>query len=243
MDEPDIFYILGNRVRRDLLSHLTCTECYFSFLSSKVSVSSTAVAKHLKIMEREGILKSYEREGPFIGPARKYYNIAISNTYVATVTPNIFWYRGLDIGEGPSEKLERVEIDLTRIPVDGGSLLQMVNSFLELTSELEKILGALQAVESRRDRLMKRIKERYLAEIGDMTQLAILHYLLLYGEATIDELSDRLNLKEREVLVKAQELDRFVPLTIKEGLIKIDGEKLKQKLGGVKYGGEDKGRG
>ncbi len=121
----------------------------------------------------------------------------------------------------------------------------MVNSFLELTSELEKILGgALQAVESRRDRLMKRIKERYLAEIGDMTQLAILHYLLLYGEATIDELSDRLNLKEREVLVKAQELDRFVPLTIKEGgLIKIDGEKLKQKLGGVKYGGEDKGRG
>ncbi|WP_297505104.1 transcriptional regulator [Thermococcus sp.] len=230
MSEPDIFYILGNKVRRDLLSHLTCTECYFSFLSSKVSVSSTAVAKHLKIMEREGILKSYEREGPFIGPARKYYNIAISRTYVTTVTPNLFWYRGLDLGEFSFEK---AEIDLTHIPLEHESLLQMVNSFLELTSELEKILQALQAVESRRDRLMKELKERYLQEIGDMTQLAILHYLLLAGEATIEDLSDRLNLKEREVLVKAQELDKFIPLIIKDGAIKIDEEKLKQKLGGV----------
>ncbi|WP_258084737.1 sulfur metabolism transcriptional regulator SurR [Thermococcus thermotolerans] len=240
MSEPDIFYILGNKVRRDLLSHLTCTECYFSFLSSKVSVSSTAVAKHLKIMEREGILKSYEREGPFIGPARKYYNIAISRTYVTTVTPNLFWYRGLDLGDFSFEK---AEIDLTRIPIEHESLLGMVNSFLDLQKELEKILQALQAVESRRDRLMKEIKERYLQEIGDMTQLAILHYLLLAGEATIEDLSDRLNLKEREVLVKAQELDRFIPLIIKDGTIKIDEKKLKQKLGGVEYAGENKGRG
>ncbi|NJE62338.1 transcriptional regulator [Thermococcus sp. 21S7] len=240
MGEPDIFYILGNKVRRDLLSHLTCTECYFSFLSSKVSVSSTAVAKHLKIMEREGILKSYEREGPFIGPARKYYNIALSRTYVTTVTPNLFWYRGLDLNESPVEK---VSIDLTQIPTDHESLLGMVSSFLELTSELEKILLALQAIESRRDRLMKELKERYLKEIGDMTQLAILHYLLLTGEATVEELSDRLNLKEREVLVKAQELDRFVPLIIKDGTIKIDKDKLNQKLGGVEYAGENKGRG
>ncbi|HDZ36474.1 MAG TPA: transcriptional regulator [Thermococcus sp.] len=236
MTEPDIFYILGNKVRRDLLSHLTCTECYFSFLSSKVSVSSTAVAKHLKIMEREGVLKSYEREGPFIGPARKYYNIGISKTYVTTVTPNLFWYRGLDLGDFSFKK---AEIDLTHIPLEHESLPQIVNSFLELTSELEKILQALQAVESRRDRLMKEIKERYLKEIGDMTQLAILHYILLVGEATVDELSDRLNLKEREVLVKAQELDRFVPLIIKDGTIKIDEERLKQKLGGESDAGED----
>ncbi|NJD99143.1 transcriptional regulator [Thermococcus sp. LS1] len=234
--EPDIFYILGNKVRRDLLSHLTCTECYFSFLSSKVSVSSTAVAKHLKIMEREGILKSYEREGPFIGPARKYYDIAISRTYVTTVTPNLFWYRGLDLGE---PLIEKTEIDLSRIPLEHETLISMVTSFLELTGELEKILQALQAVESRRDRLMKEIKERYLEEIGDMTQLAILHYLLLNGEATIEDLSDRLNLKEREVLVKAQELDRFIPLRIKDGVVKIDEEKLKQKLGGVEDAGED----
>ncbi|AFL94597.1 transcription regulator, ArsR family 5 [Thermococcus cleftensis] len=236
MAEPDIFYILGNRVRRDLLSHLTCTECYFSFLSSKVSVSSTAVAKHLKIMEREGILRSYEREGPFIGPARKYYDIAIAKTYVATVTPNLFWYRGLDLG---GEVIKRTEIDISRIPDEHSSLLEMIHSFHELSVELEKVLQALKAVETRRDALMKEIKERYLKEIGDMTQLAILHYILLVGEATVDELSDRLNLKEREVLVKARELDRFVPLIIKDGAIKIDEERLKQKLGGESDAGED----
>jgi len=236
MSEPDIFYILGNKVRRDLLSHLTCTECYFSFLSNRVSVSSTAVAKHLKIMEREGILKSYEREGPFIGPARKYYDIAIMRTYVATITPNLFWHQGLDLGE-PS--VERVEIDLSRIPEEHENLMEMVDSFLKLRAELEKALNAIQAVESRRDRLMREIKERYLQEIGDMTQLAILHYLLLNGTATVEDLSDRLNIKEREVLQKAEELDKFIPLRIKDGRLEIDGERLVQKVGGVENAGKD----
>ncbi|WP_297477020.1 transcriptional regulator [Thermococcus sp.] len=236
MTEPDIFYILGNRVRRDLLSHLTCTECYFSFLSSKVSVSSTAVAKHLKIMEREGILRSYEREGPFIGPARKYYDIAISKTYVTTITPNLFWYRGLDLGEPLNEG---IDVEVPSEEAKGkGSLTEMVTNFIELNSELENVLRALQAVESRRNVLMRRIKETYLREIGDMTQLAILHYLLLTGGATVEELSDRLNLKEREVLAKARELDRFVPLRIKDGLVKIDEDRLKQ-TGGENDAGED----
>ena len=234
MAEPDIFYILGNKVRRDLLSHLTCTECYFSFLSNKVSVSSTAVAKHLKIMEREGILKSYEREGPFIGPARKYYDIAISRTYVATVTPNLFWYRGLELGETLEGK---IEINLSP-KGEAKDLLDMVAAFMDISSELEKVLTALQAIESRRDKLMSEIKERYLHEIGDMTQLAILHYILLVGEATVDELSDRLNLKEREILAKARELDRFVPLIIKDGVIKIDADRLKQ-TGGENDAGKD----
>jgi len=236
MPEPDIFYILGNKVRRELLSHLTCTECYFSFLSSKVTVSSTAVAKHLKIMEREGILKSYEREGPFIGPARKYYDIAISKTYVTTITPNIFWYRGLDLTERPLEKLT---IDISGAPSGEKDLLKLVNSFLHMTSELEKVLMALQSIESVRDSLMKDIKRSYLEKIGDMTQLAILHYLLLTKKATVEELSDRLNLKEREVIAKAQELDRFIPLKIKEGVIEIDEERLKQKIGGDNNAGED----
>jgi ArsR family transcriptional regulator len=236
MSEPDIFYILGNKVRRDLLSHLTCTECYFSFLSNKMSVSSTAVAKHLKIMEREGILKSYEKEGPFLGPARKYYSIDIAKTYVATITPNIFWYRGLDLG---NERSGEVEINLDLLKENPESLLEMVELFMRATKELEKVLEALRAIESRRDRLMKTIKDTYLNEIGDMTQLAILHYILLNGRATVDELSDRLNLKEREVLQKAEELDRFVPLRIKEGMIEVDEERLKSKLGGETDAGED----
>ena len=224
MGEPDIFYILGNRVRRDLLGHLTCTECYFSFLSSKVNVSSTAVAKHLKIMEREGILKSYEREGPFIGPARKYYDIAISKTYMVTITPNIFWYRSLDLSE---------------VPVEDRPLTDLVGNFLTLSEELNGLLSRIAELESRRNSLMAKIKEKYMKEIGVITQLAILHYVLLNGSATVEELSDRLNLKEREVLQKASELDRFVPLKIKDGVITIDDERLKQKLGGESNAGED----
>jgi ArsR family transcriptional regulator len=130
-------------------------------------------------------------------------------------------------------------VDLTAIPEKHEDLLGEIESFLKLTEELNKILELLRATERRRNGLMKEIKERYLKEIGDMTQLAILHYILLTGGATVDELSDRLNLKEREVLIKAQELDRFLPLIIKDGLIKIDEARLKQKNGGERNAGED----
>ncbi|ADT83633.1 MULTISPECIES: sulfur metabolism transcriptional regulator SurR [Thermococcus] len=226
MSEPDIFYILGNKVRRDLLSHLTCTECYFSLLSNKVSVSSTAVSKHLKIMEREGLLKSYEKEGKFIGPVRKYYKITLSSTYVVTVTPNLFWYRGIKLDEKP--KLKRFEIDLENLEESPNTLQSMVLNLIDANKQLHILLEALKSLESYRDMLVKTIKERYLEEIGDMTQLAILHYLMLYGEATIEDLSDRLNIKEREVIKKAEELNKFVPLTIKDRTIKIDEEKLRK---------------
>ena len=226
MSEPDIFYILGNKVRRDLLSHLTCTECYFSLLSNKVSVSSTAVSKHLKIMEREGLLKSYEKEGEFIGPVRKYYKITLSNTYVVTVTPNLFWYRGIELKEKPD--LRRFEINFENLNPSPDTLQSMVINLLDANKELENLLEALRALESYRDMLVKNIKERYLEEIGDMTQLAILHYLLLYGEATVEGISDRLNLKEREVIKKAEELNKVVPLIIKDNIIKIDEEKLRK---------------
>jgi predicted transcriptional regulator len=231
MSEPDIFYILGNKVRRDLLGHLTCTECYFSLLSSRVNVSSTAVSKHLKIMEREGVIQAYEKEEQLIGPMRKYYKISVSNTYIATITPNLFWYKGISLEREPAkEHLVEYSIDLQKLNLKHENLHEMVNDFLKANEELEEVLAILQKIETYRDWLIKMIKEKYLKEIGDMTQLAVLHYLLLNGEATIEELSDKLNLKEREVLKKAEELSKFVPLIIKDSRVKIDTEALTKSL-------------
>ena len=224
MSEPDIFYILGNKVRRDLLSHLTCTECYFSLLSSKVNVSSTAVSKHLKIMEREGVLKSYEKEEGFIGPTRKYYSIAVSKTFLVTVTPNIFWYKGLNL-ETP-ERFEKFEIKLDELEKSPKDLHAMVKAFVDANKKLEQVVEALRTIESYRNTLMRDLKDKYLREVGDMTQLAILHYLLLYDTTTVEELSDVLNLKEREIREKVEELSRVIPLIIKEDTIKIDKEAL-----------------
>ncbi|HII66562.1 MAG TPA: helix-turn-helix domain-containing protein [Thermococcaceae archaeon] len=224
MSEPDIFYILGNKVRRDLLSHLTCTECYFSLLSSKVNVSSTAVSKHLKIMEREGVLESYEKEEGFIGPTRKYYSIAVSKTFLVTITPNIFWYKGLELDE--PKKLEKLEIKLNELEKSPQDLHSMIKAFINANKKLEQVIEALRNIESYRNNLMKSLKDRYLKEVGDMTQLAILHYLLLYDTASVEDLSDVLNLKEREVREKVEELSRVVPIITEKNIIKIDKEAL-----------------
>ncbi|MFA4641207.1 sulfur metabolism transcriptional regulator SurR [Pyrococcus kukulkanii] len=236
--EPDVFYILGNKVRRDLLSHLTCTECYFSLLSSRVTVSSTAVAKHLKIMEREGILQSYEKEERFIGPTKKYYRISIAKSYVLTLTPDMFWYKGFDLD---GAELKDFQVNLSSLKEDPQGLSEMLSEFLKANRELEKILEAFRAVEAYRNKLIKMIKEEYLKSIGDMTQLAILHYLLLNGEATIEELSDRLNLKEREVREKIEEMSRFIPVKmINDGRVLLDEAKI---IEGGNNGEENPGKG
>ncbi|ASJ15854.1 transcriptional regulator [Thermococcus chitonophagus] len=236
--EPDVFYILGNKVRRDLLSHLTCTECYFSLLSSRVTVSSTAVAKHLKIMEREGILQSYEKEERFIGPTKKYYRISIAKSYVLTLTPDMFWYKGFDLD---GAELKDVHVNLSSLKEDPQGLNEMLSEFLKANRELGKVLEAFRAVEAYRNKLIKMIKEEYLKTIGDMTQLAILHYLLLNGEATIEELSDRLNLKEREVREKIEEMSRFIPVKmINDGRVLLDEAKI---IEGGSDGEENPGKG
>jgi len=57
-------------------------------------------------------------------------------------------------------------------------------------------------------------------------QFAILHYLLLYERATVEQLSDVLNLKEREIRQKINELSKVIPLIIRNDVIEIDKEKL-----------------
>ncbi|MFA4646995.1 transcriptional regulator [Pyrococcus kukulkanii] len=236
--EPDVFYILGNKVRRDLLSHLTCTECYFSLLSSRVTVSSTAVAKHLKIMEREGILQSYEKEERFIGPTKKYYRISIAKSYVLTLTPDMFWYKGFNLD---GAELKDFHVNLSSLKENPQGLSEMLSEFLKANRELGKILEAFRVVEAYRNKLIRMIKDEYLKTIGDMTQLAILHYLLLNGEATIEELSDRLNLKEREVREKIEEMSRFIPVKmINDGRVLLDEAKI---IEGGNNGEENPGEG
>jgi len=55
------------------------------------------VSKHLKTMEREKILRSYEKKGDSKGLIRKYYSIIVSRTFLVTVAPNIFQYKSLDL--------------------------------------------------------------------------------------------------------------------------------------------------
>jgi len=127
------------------------------------------------------------------------------------------------------ERFERFELRLNNLDKSPKSLHSMVKAFIDANKKLDQVIEVLKTIESYRNKLMKSIKERYLKEIGDMTQLAILHYLLLYKKATVEELSDVLNLKEREIKEKAEELSRVIPLSIKENLIEIDEEGLGRK--------------
>lgn len=236
MFELDIFYILGNKVRRDLLSYFICIECYFSFFSNKMSVFLMVVVKYFKIMECEGILKFYEKEGLFFGLVRKYYNIDIVKIYVVIIILNIFWYCGFDFGD---ERSGEVEINFDFLKENFESFFEMVELFMRVIKEFEKVFEVFRVIESRRDEFMKMIKDIYFNEIGDMIQLVIFYYVFLNGRVMVDEFFDRFNLKEREVLQKVEELDRFVLLRIKDGVIEIDEERLKVKLGGEIDVGED----
>ena len=224
MSEPDIFYILKNRERRNLLNHLTYTECYFSLLSRRANASPPTVSKHLKTMEREGILRSYEKKGDSKGPIRKYYSIAASRTFLVTVAPNIFQYKGLDLNA--PEGFGRFEIKLDELDRSPENLHSMIAAFINANRKLDQIVEVLKAIECYRDNLMENIKKTYLKEVGDVIQFAILHYLLLYERATVEQLSDVLNLKEREIREKINELSKVIPLIMRNDVIEIDKEKL-----------------
>jgi len=95
-------------------------------------------------MEREGILRSYEKKGDSKGPIRKYYSIVASRTFLVTVAPNIFQYKSLDLNA--PEGFGRFEIKLDELDKSPENLHSMIAAFINANRKLDQIVEVLKDV-------------------------------------------------------------------------------------------------
>jgi len=107
--------IVGNETRRKILTLLSEEPHYVSQIARKLDVTQPAILRHLQILERSGLIESFNVSNP-LGAARKYYKICDSFQLEIALNP-----QGFKVKEGLKrtrcmkylDKLKMIE-ELTR---------------------------------------------------------------------------------------------------------------------------------
>jgi ArsR family transcriptional regulator len=88
-NDDKILQIVGNETRRKILTTLSEEPRYISEISKLLGVTQPAILKHLSILEKAGLIKSFWRKSP-VGAARKYYVICDSVGVEIAINPKVF---------------------------------------------------------------------------------------------------------------------------------------------------------
>jgi predicted transcriptional regulator len=86
-DEFDeLFKLLGNKTRRELLHRLAREPMFLGQISRELSIGQQAIIRHLRELIEQGFLESYEDES-IRGPPRKYYRLSKTVRLTVQITP------------------------------------------------------------------------------------------------------------------------------------------------------------
>ncbi len=106
-DIDSIFYVLGNKTRRNILSILADEPMYFNQISKEIGTGQQAMLRHMKLLEDTGFVNSYGEKSKFGAPDRKYYNLDSSFNLSVTLSEDEFTinYSERDMSEDRRNRL------------------------------------------------------------------------------------------------------------------------------------------
>lgn len=216
MAEPtldELLMILENPLRRRILAKIARESHYPLQLSRELRVSQQAIAKHLKVLEKYGLVRSSREPSTIGGPERKnYFNISRLSVTI-DVGPRLFStdFRSLPATEDiPKDLLKyKTGIEGAIDETDPKATLRKVS---EISREMDELMEEL---DEKRAALLK-LKDSALnvaysavEEISpDYNERRVLYHLINESDMKVDALSESLDLREeylRKILKRIRE--------------------------------------
>jgi predicted transcriptional regulator len=215
-----IFSILENPIRRKILAKLAKEQHYPLQLSKELNISQQAIMKHLKVLEDNKLVVSFEEKSTLGGPPRKSY---ISNKHISLridVGPNTFnteIYDYKEIEDKISDDLElktedrKVEVDKFKDFEEQYKEIKTIQDPSKKLTELSKVIQdmdkELEELKLKRVKLLN-IREEVVHEsnrlIGELcreyNERKILYYLLSHKEREVSDIAEALDLRERVIM-------------------------------------------
>jgi ArsR family transcriptional regulator len=152
----ELLSVIENPARRQILETLTREPHYPLQLSKELGMSQQAVMKHLKVLEKYGLVESFEEESDLGGPMRKKYYPTVNFTIVVDVGPNLF-------------NAELVKREMPGFEEAGGEGAETKDLRVkELRQRMADIDGKLEELHRQREDLIEE-KERILDEVTRLT--------------------------------------------------------------------------
>lgn len=198
--------IIENPTRRKILEALVREPHYPLQLSRELQMSQQAIVKHLKVLEDNALVRSYEEESDRGGPARRLYVPVSKFTIIVDVGPGLFNVEILTPQEDGTEE-ERSRLD----SFEAVSEADFAERIEEMRGEISRIESDLETLQQRRVALVEQ-KEQTLESARDFIENRIGDYRM---RRIIYETVKRPSLSPEEIARELGLRDEFVSETLK----------------------------
>jgi ArsR family transcriptional regulator len=197
--------ILENPIRRNIVERLSQEPNYPLQLSKDLGLGQQLVAKHLKIMEDSGLLKSAIKSSP-AGPKRRTYELSKSFSITLDIAPYLFKEEIVSFD---------VEPEKSQLNTDLVSLVERRNElagFLETSDKMSPCAEILSDIDEKlreleeerllllyiRNSVMKEASKT-ISQVDDAEARRVLHQAVDEHDSSVKYIAQALNLREDRV--------------------------------------------
>ena len=204
--------ILENPIRRNIAESLSQEPNYPLQLSKDLSLGQQLVAKHLKIMEDAGLLKSRIESSP-AGPQRRTYELNKSVSITINVAPHLFRQNMVFFNIEPEK--DKISEDIAAFL----SRRNEIRRFLEKENKMNPCADILSDIDDKLEELEEErllllfirnsvMKEasKTISQINDAEVRRVLHKAVDEHHKSVSHIARALNLREERVQRAIQKL-------------------------------------
>jgi ArsR family transcriptional regulator len=204
--------ILENPIRRSIVERLSQEPNYPLQLSKDLSLGQQLIAKHLKIMEDSGLLKSKIESSP-AGPQRRIYELNKSVSVTINVAPHLFRQNMVFFNIEPEK--DKISEDLASFI----SRRNEIRLFLEKEDKMNPCADILSDIDDKLEELEEErllllfirnsvMKEasKAISQIGDAEVRRVLHKAVDEHHKNAARVARALNLREERLRRAIQKL-------------------------------------
>lgn len=217
-----IFYVLGNKTRRDILSALSDEPMYFNQVSKEMGIGQQAMLRHMQTLEDVGFVNTYGEKSGLGAPDRKYYRLDSSFNLTISLSQDEFVI-DYDKGEISKERLQRQFTKrFNQVPSDPSMALGTLRDHLEqIDEEIEDLQKEMYNLKAIRQTLLDKVHEIGRSNFVQLER-KILYRIMRESLASVSELSQMINENKSQVRNALKDLqnklDQGKIKTLVEGL-------------------------
>jgi predicted transcriptional regulator len=203
-----ILEILSNPTRRKILSILAEEPMYFGQLANKIHVGQQAILRHMAILEKHGIVKSYEEKSTFGAPKRKYYKVCKSFNLNIALSNDSFSITNREEYDGihKTNSISKLYKDVGALPIHADSLLDFRQALINVEDQIQELEEKVDDLRALKQKILYSLHSIFPKDRFDPLERDIIYKIIKSSPDSLESLSELLSMSTKETSVAVNHL-------------------------------------
>lgn len=195
-----ILEILSNQTRREMLSILAEQPMYFNQLASKLHIGQQAILRHVTILEKNGIVKSYGEKSTFGAPNRKYYKVCKSFNLNISLSNDSFSLTNREEYDGTHKTtdISRLYKDVESLPIDTNSLTKLREALLNVEALIREMEEKVDDLRALKQKILYGLHSIFPRERFDPIERDLIYKIIKNSPDDLEGLSESLGMSMKD---------------------------------------------